>query len=416
MKIHHRLRTRLIAIFCMVTLIPVLITGIYAIRVSSKTLQMQALLTQTEQANTLKNNLRSFLNTTKGDLLFLAESPAMNDYLSLRSMISPSTHSETEASTTSSDSEKPVSQARQNALELQRQTLEREFLALSRNRHIYYQIRYLDETGQEVVRVDTEGSTSRIVERAKLQDKSDRYYFQNTMRLSGQRIFVSPLDLNREKGEIEIPHKPVIRYAVNVYDNHNRKAGIVITNVDANQFLNSLAEVRLVNKDGYFMSHPDTEKRWGGDNDLDSGYNLEKEYPQLAAKILGQDGTISTPTITLSYLRVSVAGTNRHWTLIIQQDTDDILKSVKLFQTTFIIILIVAVITALVLALLFSARITRPIEYLTRTAEAISKGDLVSNRVEVKDKGEIGQLAGAFERMRVSMIKSFERLRKQSRA
>ncbi len=406
MKIYHRLRTRLVAIFCMVTLIPILITGIYAIQVSSKTLRAQALLTQTEQAKTLKNNLFSFLNTTKGDLLFLAQSPAMTDYLSLRSTISPRYNSETE------DDSAP-----QNALESQRQTLEQEFLALSRNRRIYYQIRYLDETGQEVVRVDADGLISQIVERAKRQDKSDRYYFKKTMRLSRQRIFVSPLDLNREKGEIGIPHKPVIRYAVNVYDNQNRQAGIVITNVDASQFLNLLDEVRLVNQAGYFMSHPDLtgERRWGGPNDLDTGYSLEKEYPQLATKIRGQDGTISTPTITLSHLRVPIAGTTRHWTLIIQQDTDDILKSVTKFRTTFIIILVVAVVTALVLALLFSARITRPIEYLTRTADAISKGDLVNNRVEVKDKGEIGQLARAFERMRVSMIKSFERLRKQTR-
>ena len=66
------------------------------------------------------------------------------------------------------------------------------------------------------------------------------------------------------------------------------------------------------------------------------------------------------------------------------------------------------------MAWVLSARITRPIEHLTHIAHAISQGELINNRVDIQDKGEIGQLAQAFERMRVSMIKSFERLRKQS--
>ncbi len=414
MKIHHRLRTKLVAIFFIVTLIPALITGMYAMQVSSKSLRKQAISTQMEQAKTLKNNLTSFLVTTKGDLLFLSQSPLMKDYLSLRSTNQSSSKSEG-ALTIPPDSEEPAKKAPQNALEQKRQALEQEFLALSRNRRIYYQIRYLDETGQEVVRVDSDGLKSQIIKRDKLQDKSGRYYFKETIRLFGQRTFVSPLDLNREKGQIELPYKPVIRYAVNVYDDNNRKAGIVITNVDAAQFIGPLGNIRLVNPDGYFINHPELEKGWGGPRDLDTGYNLEKEYPQLAKEIIGQYGTISTPTITLSHIQVPVSGSARHWTLIIQRDTDDILKSVTAFRVMFTVILIFTVLIALVLALLFSTRITRPIEYLTNIADAISKGELVNNRVEVEDKGEIGQLAQAFERMRVSMIKSFERLRRQSR-
>jgi HAMP domain-containing protein len=415
MKIHHRLRTKLVAIFFIVTLIPALITGIYAIQVSSKSLRKQALSTQMEQAKTLKNNLLSFLVTTKGDLLFLSQSPLMKEYLSLRSTIRSSSKSEG-ALTVPPDSDESAKKAPQNVLEQKRQALEQEFLALSRNRRIYYQIRYLDETGQEVVRVDSDGLRSQIIKRDKLQDKSDRYYFKETIRLFGQRTFVSPLDLNRERGQIERPYKPVIRYAVNVYDDNNRKAGIVITNVDAAQFIGPLGDIRLVNQEGYFVNHPALEKRWGGPNDLDTDYNLEKEYPQFAKEIIGQDGTISTPTITLSHLRVPVSGSVSHWTLIIQRNTDDILKSVTVFRAMFTVILIFTVLIALVLALLFSARITRPIEHLTNIADAISKGELVNNRVEVEDKGEIGQLAQAFERMRVSMIKSFERLRRQSRS
>ena len=48
------------------------------------------------------------------------------------------------------------------------------------------------------------------------------------------RVFVSPLDLNIERGEIEVPYKPVIRYATPVFDKENKAKGIVITNVFVN--------------------------------------------------------------------------------------------------------------------------------------------------------------------------------------
>ncbi len=414
MKIIYRLRTRLIIMFSIVTLIPALITGIYAIQVSSKSLRAQALTTQMAQAKTLANNITSFLSTVKGDLLFLRQSPLMMDYLKLhgiRAFLNQATPDEL----AESDLEYKTLQGVQRALEQKRRDLEKEFLAFSRNRRIYYQIRYLDETGQEIVRIDSSGLRSWIVEREKLQDKSDRYYFKETMRLSGKRLFISPLDLNRERGEIEVPHKPVIRYAVNLYDAHAHKAGIVIMNIDANQFLKALGDVRLVTPDGYFAHHPDAQKRWGSRDDLDTGYNLEKEYSELAKRIHGPNDTINTKALTLYHLRVSVPGSADDWILIVQRDTDKILKSVRVFRMTFIVIIIFAVLAAFIVAVLFSTKITGPIEHLTYIADAISKGELIDSHVKVKDKGEIGQLAQAFERMRISMVISFQKLRKKSR-
>ncbi len=387
-----KLRTKLIITFSIITLIPALITGMYAIQVSSNSLRTQALTTQTAHAKTLANNVHSFLSVVQGDVLFLSQSPLMKEYATLRFQNTPA-----------------------DILEQKRQYLEQEFLAISKNRGIYYQVRYLNEKGQEVVRVDSDGIKHTIIPRDKLQDKSGRYYFKDAIRLWGTQLFVSPLDLNREHGAIEVPHKPVIRYGVNVYDDNNNKAGIVIVNVDANKFLKPLGQIRLVDQNGYFLSHPDINKLWGGPTDLNTNEKLQKEYGELSQKILGKNGTISTDKITLSFQTIKVPGVAYEWTLIVQNNTNDILKSVKKFRIIFSLILLLAVLLALFLAWFFSRIITRPLEHLTEAADNISKGELHSNQIEfTDDKSEIGQLARAFERMRVSMIKSFERLRKQS--
>ena len=44
----------------------------------------------------------------------------------------------------------------------------------------YDQIRYLDEFGNEVIRINKNGASAEILDPSQLQNKSDRYYFKET--------------------------------------------------------------------------------------------------------------------------------------------------------------------------------------------------------------------------------------------
>lgn len=67
-----------------------------------------------------------------------------------------------------------------------------------------------------------------------------------------------------------------------------------------------------------------------------------------------------------------------------------------------IIIAVIAIFTGILLAVIFGRSITRPITNLTAAADGISKGD-ISRAVTRESADEIGDLAEAFERMRVSL-------------
>jgi len=82
--------------------------------------------------------------------------------------------------------------------------------------------------------------------------------------------------------------------------------------------------------------------------------------------------------------------------------SDDVKSSQSSGQLVIIIIAIIAMITGVFLLFLTERRIARPIVHLTRAAEDISKGD-ISKPVEKESSDEIGALAEAFERMRVSL-------------
>lgn len=147
----------------------------------------------------------------------------------------------------------------------------REYLAVCRNRKVYDQLRYLDEQGREVVRVNFNAGRPAIVPDEALQDKRGRYYFTDAMALEAGRVYVSPLDLNIENGAIEIPYKPMIRIGAPVFDARGRKRGVVLVNFLAQTMLDAVAKTGLaapgapmiLNDEGYWLLSPNPPPSWG---------------------------------------------------------------------------------------------------------------------------------------------------------
>ena len=138
--------------------------------------------------------------------------------------------------------------------------------------HPYYdQIRYLDESGKEIVRVnfDKDGNPVRC---RLLQDKHERYYFTESIGLEKGQLYISPLDLNIENGQIERPFKPMIRFATPVYS-LNEIRGIVVLNFKAQILLDTFKHEKLstnetehnflLDENGYMLNGPDSTYLWG---------------------------------------------------------------------------------------------------------------------------------------------------------
>jgi diguanylate cyclase (GGDEF)-like protein/PAS domain S-box-containing protein len=169
----------------------------------------------------------------------------------------------------------------------QREELENLFLVLSRGGRHYDQMRYLDASGQEVIRINYNGGKPAIVPREQLQDKSERYYFRDTVKLKQGEIFVSALDLNVEQGRVETPYKPMIRFGTPVFDSAGRKKGVIVLNYYGNALLQHFREAlqgkdryrsMLLNSDGYWLSSANREDEWGFMLGKD-GRTFEHDFP-----------------------------------------------------------------------------------------------------------------------------------------
>ncbi len=150
-------------------------------------------------------------------------------------------------------------------------TMAREYAILSRTVQVYDQIRYIDDAGREVVRVNHVDGVPMVVAPADLQNKVGRYYVAEAMALEPGTIYVSPLDLNIEHGEIEVPYKPMIRLATPVADAQGRKRGLVLINVRAQTMLDRVAEsgvvsvgqTMMMNNEGYWFVSASPSPSWG---------------------------------------------------------------------------------------------------------------------------------------------------------
>ena len=149
--------------------------------------------------------------------------------------------------------------------------VERQWLAFSNRRTLYDQIRFIDMEGNEVIRINYDPDGSLLVDQADLQNKKDRYYFTDTMKLKKDQIYISKLDLNVENDVIENPIKPMIRISMPYFDSKGEQKGMIILNYLAGDLLNQIKKIAttsngnpsLINADGYWIYDSENlENNW----------------------------------------------------------------------------------------------------------------------------------------------------------
>jgi len=165
-------------------------------------------------------------------------------------------------------------------------TIKQYFLTLSNSKNVYDQIRFIDKNGLEKIRVNYSDQAS-LVPDDELQDKSLRYYFTDVIALDENEVFLSPMDLNIEHGEIEQPIKPMIRIGTPLVVD-GVKLGVVIFNYVPNEILEhfghmpfglSFDDLFLINAEGHQLQGPDSSRNWTFMYPEHENISFAMEYP-----------------------------------------------------------------------------------------------------------------------------------------
>jgi len=208
------------------------------------------------------------------------------------------------------------------------------FASFAEHKRIYDSIRYLDERGIEIARVNYSNGQSRITPEAKLQDKSDRYYFHESVSLSSGEVYISPIDLNMEYGKLGSPYKPTIRFGAPVFDRQGQSRGVLILNYLEENMLNhfdqmlagSAGHVALINSEGYWIRSHTKEREWGFL--LGHQNTFQTSHPNAWAYIIGtsegqisnNEGIITHTTIYLNSIANDNGEEGNFWKIVSDVD------------------------------------------------------------------------------------------------
>lgn len=379
------LARRIYLAFLAAAVLPTAVAGAIGVWVSLDRLRSATVFGLQQEVSARGSGLRLLFETVAGELRFLATNPQAVALL---------THPPT-----------PLAPG-QPELEA---ILGEQYYRLARSHSDVYQIRLLDRSGHERVRVDRRPDGVVVATPAELQDKSDRYYFREAIVRPAGSLYVSPLDLNVEHGVVEKPERPVVRLATVVSDAQGATRGMVVVNLHAKVLIEPVQQMvqdregvaYLFDRSSHFLA-----RRSAGDSGaftMQPLSELQEAGPQVLQRLLS-DSTGHQFAAGMIWAHAPIefsAGALREgaprWVMAIAVPERALLGQVLELSRLYLVLL-GALVVAAVAGYSLSRRLIGPLEALTAEVDAIAAGDL-ARRVHVEGRDEIARLGERFNAM-----------------
>jgi len=290
-------------------------------------------------------------------------------------------------------------------------SLEKTFISLLSHNSAYFNVRLIHKSGQELLAVvKSNDGTVYYKTKNELQNKRKRHYFQEAIKLKPNEVFISKINLNREHGQIEVPHIPTIRVALPLYFDHKIFA-VLIINANIYSLFSPFQELHdpnkqiyLANQNGYYLYHPDSRKTFGFD--LNKDYKITDDFDLSKDRYFKDDYAFAYTKI---YLQPD------HFIILALQITDKfLLQQSKEYQKQLLFYMIlISFIIALTL-LIFVRYLIAPLLKLTTKAKAIATSDTANISFEtLKSHDEIGELSRSLHTMLQKLQESKKEVEKK---
>ncbi len=192
------------------------------------------------------------------------------------------------------------------------------YSAFANSHRVYDQVRYIDASGDEKVRINWILNEKTIITPPdKLQNKADRSYFINGNK-GKNSVYLSRFDLNVENNVIEVPFKPMLRIVSPVFGADGGWEGVVVLNVLGKKIFEQLdkadaasrANIFLTNSKGQWLKGHSRESEWLFMFEEDVSTSMGRDFPNAWQNIAGystgqfqtDDGLFTFATIDASSL------------------------------------------------------------------------------------------------------------------
>lgn len=167
------------------------------------------------------------------------------------------------------------------------------FYDLVSTRNDILQFRFINKNGKEKLKVvKLKDDITAFISNNKLQDKSDRSYFDKGLKLAQYKYLISDFNLNIENKKVELPYKPTLRIITPIYE-YEQLIGLLIVNIKMNRFIELFKRLEhfdtyLIDKKGTYLLNPDEKKEWS--ETLNNNFTIYNDFKiQTIDNILKND-------------------------------------------------------------------------------------------------------------------------------
>lgn len=264
------------------------------------------------------------------------------------------------------------------------------FITIARNDKNIMQFRYIDVNGFEKVRIDRKNLDTDVIQvyENRLQNKATRYYFKDSKDKELEKVWFSNLDLNMERGKVEMPYKPTLRAMLPI-KNKGKFDGIIIINYFMKDVLSKLSKMPLynfilLNDKGYPLIHYIKDYSWGFYKD--NAFSVKKEFHKSFDKIitdkLVQDSSFVSKKLNIPTPEKLIILLKLRKSYLIEQRNDKIKE--------YILISLIIFAIAMIMSLIFSKYMKEFFDHLldTQTSNRLLKNEVEEKNIELQKSND----------------------------
>ena len=371
-----------------------------------KRLNQNKLKELTLESTLLESHFQTLLSQSAQDVLFLSNTPPIQAIIKSQTINSSEGFDEWSA------------------------RLDTIFRALIDVKPLYQQLKFIgiDNEGKELLSsLERHFSIYRTPEHH-LQHHNTNNDFRETLSLKKGQVFFSAITLNKHKGKTVIPHQPVIYIQTPVFNSLTGAVfGVISLSLLVDPFFESLIkfdnDLILINTNGDYLHHPLLEKRYAFE--LDNEENLFVDFPALKNKINTDMPEVALSDVVsrdgaqfnayLKQLKTEEYGHSEPIYLLLLSNNKSLENALFQLKKRSLILAIGLSLIALVLAIVASHRITRPLRILSEAVSEYENTGIIG-ALPIDAKDEVGVFSRSFHNMMQRVDAVFNELQEQKLA
>lgn len=387
------IRKKLIIAFALLSSIPLFIFGVVGIYISWQSMREIAVENLTHDVAIFNERAQHFISNVNSDIIYLTSNTTFKDFIN---------NKENNERLYNYDS--PVA------------SQIRDFIS---SRGLYYQVRFIDSDSNELFRIQKIDSLYQIVQKENLSEGSFRYYFILTEKVDENAVSIVPAELIDDKKQTI----PAISFAVKLFNDEEKFAGIFIADVFAKELFRVLEqnthfnygqEIVIVNSEGNYLYNSKKKKDWNSLLANKPEESILKKYLEEFSSAIysGEPGYISNGyDEIIAYIPLFVTPFVEGTSYFIFEKVSEkyIFAQARTFAYISFGFILLFLFVSISMGFLATNQIAKPIRELKKGAEIISHGNY-SHRLAIRTNDEIEELAYQFNLMAQGLAERDEQL------